>query len=44
VLVPEAEPAHVWQRILHNQRGAVVAHAVRRDTDAVICRMRFRLS
>jgi K+-sensing histidine kinase KdpD len=26
-----------------NQRGAVVAHAVRRDTDAVICRLRFRL-
>ncbi|NBE52309.1 APC family permease [Streptomyces boluensis] len=43
VLIPEAEPAHVWQRILQNQRGAVVAHAVRRDTDAVICRLRFRL-
>ncbi|MEY9994940.1 hypothetical protein ABIE67_006972 [Streptomyces sp. V4I8] len=25
------------------QRGAVVAHAVRRETDAVICRLRFRL-
>ncbi|MYT68128.1 MULTISPECIES: APC family permease [unclassified Streptomyces] len=44
VLVPEAEPEHVWQRILQNQRGAIVAHAVRRDTDAVICRLRFRLS
>ncbi|MCX5207131.1 APC family permease [Streptomyces sp. NBC_00237] len=43
VLVPEAEPAHLWQRLLQNQRGAVVAHAVRRDTDAVICRLRFRL-
>ncbi|MFG2285477.1 APC family permease [Streptomyces sp. NPDC048595] len=43
VLIPEAEPAHLWQRLLQNQRGAVVAHAVRRDTDAVICRLRFRL-
>lgn len=43
VLVPETEPAHLWQRILQNQRGSVVAHAVRRDTDAVICRLRFRL-
>lgn len=32
-----------WQRLLQNQRGAVVAHAVRRDTDAAICRLRFRL-
>ncbi|MFJ2738845.1 APC family permease [Streptomyces sp. NPDC087440] len=43
VLIPEVEPAHLWQRLLQNQRGAVVAHAVRRDTDAVICRLRFRL-
>jgi hypothetical protein len=44
VLIPEVEPAHLWQRLLQNQRGAVVAHAVRRDTDAVICRLRFRLT
>ncbi|MFC5801865.1 APC family permease [Streptomyces formicae] len=43
VLIPEVEPAHLWQRMLQNQRGAVVAHAVRRDTNAVICRLRFRL-
>ncbi|WP_432011166.1 APC family permease [Streptomyces cucumeris] len=43
VLIPEAEPGHLWQRLLQNQRGAVVAHALRRDTDAVICRLRFRL-
>ncbi|MBZ4019005.1 APC family permease [Streptomyces purpurogeneiscleroticus] len=42
VLIPEVEPARLWQRLLQNQRGAVVAHAVRRDTDAVICRLRFR--
>ncbi|QDQ11438.1 APC family permease [Streptomyces spectabilis] len=44
VLIPEVEPAHLWQRLLQNQRGAVLAHAVRRDTDAVICRLRFRLT
>ncbi|MDN3355045.1 APC family permease [Actinomadura sp. DC4] len=43
VLIPEVEPAHVWQRVLQNQRGAVLAHALRRDTDAVVCRLRFRL-
>ncbi|MEU9735268.1 APC family permease [Streptomyces sp. NPDC048002] len=43
VLIPETEPEHVWQRLLRNPRGAVVAHAVRRETDAVICRLRFRL-
>ncbi|MFI2235208.1 APC family permease [Streptomyces chrestomyceticus] len=44
VLIPEVEPAHLWQRLLQNQRGAVVAHAVRRTTDATICRLRFRVS
>jgi amino acid transporter len=43
VLIPEVEPAHVWQRVLQNQRGAVLAHALRRDTDAIVCRLRFRL-
>lgn len=43
VLIPEAEPERMWQRLLQNQRGAIVAHAVRQETDAVICRLRFRL-
>lgn len=47
VLIPEAEaeaePDRLWQRLLQNQRGTVVAHAVRRGTDAAICRPRFRL-
>ncbi|MFE4698773.1 APC family permease [Streptomyces sp. NPDC056738] len=43
VLIPETQPERLWQRLLQNQRGAVVAHAVRRETDAVICRLRFRL-
>ncbi|MEU5882372.1 APC family permease [Spirillospora sp. NPDC047279] len=44
VLIPEVEPEHVWQRVLQNQRGSVLAHALRRDTDAVVCRMRFRVA
>ncbi|MEU8433521.1 APC family permease [Streptomyces sp. NPDC029216] len=44
VLIPETEPERLWQRLLQNQRGSVVAHAVRRDTDAVICRLRFRIT
>ncbi|MCL3997891.1 APC family permease [Streptomyces lavenduligriseus] len=44
VLIPETEPERLWQGLLQNQRGAVVAHAVRRETDAVICRLRFRPS
>ncbi|MFI5801773.1 APC family permease [Streptomyces sp. NPDC051561] len=43
VLIPEVEPERLWQRMLQNQRGAVVAHAVRRDTDAAVCRLRLRL-
>ncbi|MER7953097.1 APC family permease [Streptomyces sp. NPDC096079] len=42
VLIPEAEPERLWQRALQNQRGAVVAHAVRRDTSAAVCRLRLR--
>ncbi len=42
VLIAEVEPEHVWQRILQNQRGAVLATVLRRRTDAVVCRLRFR--
>ncbi|MEW9533957.1 APC family permease [Microbispora sp. NPDC049125] len=43
VLIAEIEPDHSWQRMLQNQRGAVLARALRRRTDAVVCRMRFRM-
>lgn len=43
VLIPEAEPERLWPLLLQNQRGADVARPVRRETDAVICRLRFRL-
>jgi hypothetical protein len=44
VLIGEVEPEHYWQRVLQNQRGSLLAHALRRDTDAVVCRLRFRIS
>jgi amino acid transporter len=43
VLIAEVEPEHLWQRVLQNQRGAVLAHALRRRTNTVICRLRFRI-
>lgn len=43
VLIAEVEPEHMWQRILQNQRGAVLAHALRRRSNAVVCRLRFRI-
>ncbi|MEC3976018.1 APC family permease [Amycolatopsis sp. H20-H5] len=43
VLIAEVEPEHLWQRLLQNQRGAVLAHALRRRTNAVVCRLRFRV-
>jgi amino acid transporter len=43
VLIPEVEPDHVWQRLLQNQRGQVLARALRRHTDVVVCRLRFRI-
>ncbi|MEU7383301.1 MULTISPECIES: APC family permease [unclassified Streptomyces] len=43
VLIPEMRLPKPWQRLLQNQRGAVLDRAVRRHTDAVICRLRFPL-
>jgi amino acid transporter len=44
VLIPETHLPHIWQRLLQNQRGVVLDRAVRHYTDAVICRLRFRLA
>jgi amino acid transporter len=43
VLIPEVQPARVWQWILHNQRGVVLNRAIRQGTEnVVICRLRFQ--
>ena len=43
VLIGEIEPAALWERMLRNRRGAVVARCIGRHTSAVVCRLRFRL-
>lgn len=43
VLIPEMQLSHWWHRLLQNQRGAVLDRAIRRHTDAVIARLRFRV-
>ncbi|MFD1520591.1 APC family permease [Pseudonocardia yunnanensis] len=43
LLVGEVAPDHWWQQALFNRRGAVVARYAERHTDAVVCRLRFRL-
>ena len=43
VLIPEMQLSRWWQRLLQNQRGAVLDRAIRRHTDAVIARLRFRI-
>ena len=43
VLIAEVEPERLWQRCLQNQRGALIDRALRRGSDAVICRLRLRM-
>ncbi|MDH6121249.1 amino acid transporter [Kitasatospora sp. GAS204A] len=43
VLIAEVEPVHFWQRALQNQRGVLMDRALRRGTDAVVCRLRLRM-
>jgi amino acid transporter len=44
VLIPEMQLPRRWQRVLQNQRGGVLDRAIRAHTNAVICRLRFRIS
>ena len=44
VLIPEMHLSRPWLRLLQNQRGAVLDRAIRRHTDVVICRLRFRVN
>jgi amino acid transporter len=44
VLIPEVQPAHPWQWLLHNQRGVILDRAIRHGTsNVVLCRLRYRL-
>ncbi|MYV39090.1 amino acid permease [Streptomyces sp. SID1328] len=44
VLIPEAEPIHRRYQILQNQRGLLLAAALRARTDVVVCVLPYRLS
>ncbi|WP_435284980.1 hypothetical protein [Streptomyces sp. NBC_00063] len=43
VLTPEVEPLHRRHQILQNQRGLLLAAALRARTDAVVCVVPYRL-
>jgi hypothetical protein len=44
VLIPEVQPTGPVQWLLHNQRGIILDHAIRRGTaNVVLCRLRYRL-
>jgi hypothetical protein len=43
VLIGEVQPPRRWERLLKNQRGAVVARHLSRTTNAVVCRYRMPL-
>lgn len=43
VLLVEVEPLHRVQEVFHNQRGLVLAAALRARTDAVVATVPFRL-
>lgn len=43
VLIGEVQPEHWWERPLFNRGGGSVERCVGRGTDAVVCRLRFRL-
>jgi len=44
VLIPEVEPRHRRYQILQNQRGLLLAAALRARTDVVVCVVPYRLS
>lgn len=44
VLLAEVEPRHRRYQLLHNQRGLILAAALRSRTDAVVATLPFRLS
>ncbi|MCX5316549.1 hypothetical protein [Streptomyces sp. NBC_00154] len=44
VLIPEVEPLHRRYQILQNQRGLLLAAALRARTDVVVCVVPYRLT
>ena len=44
VLLADVEPRHRLQEVFHNQRGLVLAAALRARTDAVVATVPFRIT
>jgi hypothetical protein len=44
VLIGEVRPARLWERMLKNRRGDIVARRLSHDTNAVVCRYRMPLA
>lgn len=44
VLIGEVQPARLWERLLRNWRGDIVARRLSRNTTAVVCRYRMPLA
>lgn len=44
VLIGEVQPARLWERMLKNRRGDIVARRLSRYTNAVVCRYRMPLA
>jgi amino acid transporter len=45
VLIPEVQPSTWWRWLFYNQRGIILASAIRRGTsNVVLCRLRYRLA
>jgi hypothetical protein len=43
VLIPDVEPKKWRHQLLQNQRGIILANALRRHSDAIVARVPFRL-
>lgn len=44
VLIPEIVPPHIWENVLHNQRASMLSSALRRETEAIVCRLAFHMN
>lgn len=44
VLIPQIEPRRLRHRLLHNQRGLLIAHALRQRSSALVLTVRLRLN
>jgi amino acid transporter len=39
LLIPEISPKHIWQKLLHNHMGLIIASQVQKNTNALVARL-----